>query len=211
MVKEMDNEYLNNLKVEARKEHIPILLDDTMEYILNYLKNEKIYSILEIGTAVGYSASLFSKLLEPDGYIDTIEIEELRVMQARENIEKMGLAKCINVIYGDGLDILPSLIEKNKKYDFIFIDASKGKYLDFFNYSLKLLNENGVIIADNVLYKGMVLNGYNGHKHRTAVNKLRAFLEYIQNLDGYKSEVLDIGDGISITRKEKGELNGTKS
>ena len=107
--------------------------------------------------------------------------------------------------------MLPKLVEENKKYDFIFIDASKGKYLEFFEYSLELLNDNGIIIADNVLYKGMVLSDYNGHKHRTAVNKLRQFLKYIQNLDGFKSDVIDIGDGISITRKEKEELNGTKN
>ena len=207
----MDKEYLDKLRLKARNEHIPILLDDTMEYILGYLKREKVYSILEIGTAVGYSAASFSTILQPNGHIDTIEIEEIRVVQAKENIENMDLTNVINVIHGNALDVLPKLVEENKKYDFIFIDASKGKYLEFFEYSLELLNDNGIIIADNVLYKGMVLSDYNGHKHRTAVNKLRQFLKYIQNLDGFKSDVIDIGDGISITRKEKEELNGTKN
>lgn len=194
---------MNKLRLEARNAHIPILLDETMEFVLEYLKNEKIYNVLEIGTAVGYSASCFSEILQSNGHIDTIEIEQVRVSEARNNIKNMGLSDIINVIHGDGLEILPKLIEKHNKYDFIFIDASKGKYLEFFKYGLELLNDNGIIIADNVLYKGMVLSDYNEHKHRTAVNKLRAFLKYIQNLDGFKSDIIDIGDGISITRKEK--------
>lgn len=207
----MDEQYLNELRINARNNHIPILLDNTMEYILKLLKNRKIYNILEIGTAVGYSASCFTKILQPNGKIDTIEIEEQRVNEARENIKKLELDNVINVINGDAMEILPILKSTNNKYDFIFIDASKGKYLDFFNYSIELLNDNGIIIADNVLYKGMVLSGYNGHKHRTAVTKLRNFLEYIQNIDGFTSEILDIGDGISITYKKEEELNGTKS
>ena len=88
----------------------------------------------------------------------------------------------INVHLGNALDILPKFIEEGKKYDYIFIDAAKGKYLDFYNYSLELLSDDGIIIADNVLYKGMVLSDYNKRKHRTAVNKLRYFINYIQNI-----------------------------
>ncbi len=207
----MDEIYLDKIRKEARNNHIPILLDETMEYVLDLLKKRQINSVLEIGTAIGYSASCFTKILQPNGYVDTIEIEEQRVNEARDNIEKLGLSEKINVYYGDALDILPTLISKNKKYDFIFIDASKGKYLEFFNFALELLNDNGIIIADNVLYKGMVLSDYNGHKHRTAVTKLRKFIEYIQNIVGMTSEIIDIGDGISITYKRKEEeLNGTK-
>lgn len=211
MVNIMDEKILDKIRIEARNNHIPILLDETMEYILDILKDRKIHSILEIGTAVGYSASCFTKVLQDDGYIDTIEIEEQRVNEARQNILKLGLEDKINVIYADALEALPKLINQNKKYDYIFIDASKGKYLEFFNYALELLSDNGIIIADNVLYKGMVLSEYNGHKHRTAVRKLRSFLEYIQNLEDYISKIENIGDGISITYK-KGELiNGTKN
>lgn len=198
----MDEQYLEKIKNEARSEHIPILLDDTMEYILQLLKKRKINNILEIGAAVGYSASCFTKVLQPNGHIDTLEIEEEKVNIARENICKLGLEGVIDVHLGDALKILPQLIEKKNKYDYIFIDASKGKYLEFFNYSLELLNDNGIIIADNVLYKGMVLGNYNGHKHRTAVTKLRNFIQYIQNIEGLKSEIVDVGDGIAITYKD---------
>lgn len=196
----MDREYLNELKIVSREKHIPIIMDETLEYILNIF-DRKIDNILEIGSAVGYSASCFTDLLTENGYIDTIEIEEQRVKEANDNIKRLGLDDKINVIYGNALEELPKLIESNKKYDFIFIDAAKGKYLEFFNSSLLLLNDNGIIVADNVLYKNMVLSDYNEHKHRTAVTKLRFFINYIQNIDGYTSEILNIGDGISITYK----------
>ncbi len=196
----MDINLLDSIRKNARERKIPILMDETLEYILNILKKRNINNILEVGTAVGYSAICFSQILD-SGNIDTIEIEEIRVKEANENIKNIGLDGVINVLQGDGVEVLPKLIEQNKKYDFIFIDASKGKYLDFYNYSLKLLNDNGIIIADNVLYKGMVLGDYNKRKHRTAVNKLRYFIEYIKNIDGIKSEIIDIGDGISISYK----------
>ncbi|MDD4066711.1 MAG: O-methyltransferase [Clostridia bacterium] len=196
----MNIEYLNKIKLEARNEYIPIVLDDTLEYILN-LFDKKIDSILEIGTCIGYSSACFTQLLTENGKIDTMEIEDIRVQQANENLSILGVKDKINIIQGDAIDMLPTLINANKKYDFIFIDAAKGKYLEFFNYSLQLLKDSGIIIADNVLYKGMVMNGYNGHKHRTAVTKLRNYIDYITHLKGYKSEIIDIGDGISVTKR----------
>ena len=197
----MNEKLLDEIRIDARERKIPILMDDTLEYIMNVLKNREINSILEVGTAVGYSAICFSKVLSENGYIDTIEIEDIRVKEANENIEKMGLKDKINVIHGNALEVLPKMVEEKRKYDYIFIDAAKGQYNEFYKCALEMLNDNGIIIADNVLYKGMVLSDYNERKHRTAVNKLRRFLNYIQNIDGIKSEILDIGDGISISYK----------
>ena len=197
----MNEKLLEEIRINARERKVPILMDDTLEYILNLLKNREINNILEIGTAVGYSAICFNKILSENGHIDTIEIEDIRVKEANENIEKMELTDKINVIYGNALEVLPKLVEEGKKYDYIFIDAAKGQYNEFYKYALSLINDNGIIIADNVLYHGMVLSDYNERKHRTAVNKLRRFISDIKNIDGIKSEIIDIGDGISISYK----------
>lgn len=197
----MNEKLLDEIRIDARERKIPILMDDTLKYIMKVLENREINSILEVGTAVGYSAICFSKVLSEKGYIDTIEIEEIRVKEANENIEKMGLKDKINVIHGNALEVLPKMVEEKRKYDYIFIDAAKGQYNEFYKCALEMLKDNGIIIADNVLYKGMVLSDYNERKHRTAVNKLRKFLQFIQNIEGIKSEILDVGDGISISYK----------
>lgn len=189
---------LTEIRAFGRENKIPILLDDTLEYISNILNDIKPYRILEVGTAIGYSALCFSKYLAEGGRIDTIEIESLRVEQALENIEKVGAMDKIRVLEGDALDILPYLTEE---YDVVFIDAAKGKYLEFFNHALRLCKKGGYIIADNVLYKGMVQSDYNKHKQRTAVNKLRAFIDMVLENKDLQSELIDIGDGLTVSKK----------
>lgn len=193
-------ELLKDIEKYGRENKIPILLDDSLEYITSLLEKIKPHRILEIGTAIGFSAINFSKYLDEGGRIDTIEIESLRVQQAIENIEKVGVQDKIRVLEGDALDILPYLTEK---YDVIFIDASKGKYLEFFEHALRLSPVGGWIIADNVLYKGMVLSDYNKHKQRTAVNKLRSFIDVVMETECLNSELVDIGDGLTISKKIK--------
>lgn len=193
-------ELLKDIEKYGRENKIPILLGDSLEYITSLLEKIKPHRILEIGTAIGFSAINFSKYLDEGGRIDTIEIESLRVQQAIENIEKVGVEDKIRVLEGDALDILPYLTEK---YDVIFIDASKGKYLEFFEHALRLSPVGGWIIADNVLYKGMVLSDYNKHKQRTAVNKLRNFLDVVMDTKCLKSELVDIGDGLTVSQKIK--------
>ena len=193
-------ELLKDIEKYGRENKIPILLDDSLEYITGLLEKIKPHRVLEIGTAIGFSAINFSKYLDEGGRIDTIEIESLRVQQAIENIEKVGVQDKIRVLEGDALDILPYLTEK---YDVIFIDASKGKYLEFFEHALRLSPVGGWIIADNVLYKGMVLSDYNKHKQRTAVNKLRSFIDVVMETKCLNSELVDIGDGLTISKKIK--------
>ncbi len=190
-------ELLKEIEKYGRDNKIPILLDDSLEYISNILEKVKPYRILEIGTAIGFSAINFSKYLSENGRIDTIEIESLRVEQALENIQKVGVSNQIRVIEGDALDILPYLVEK---YDVVFIDAAKGKYNEFFEHAKRLCKAGGYIIADNVLYKGMVQSDYNKHKQRTAVNKLRLFIDTVLNDEKLESELLDIGDGLMISK-----------
>lgn len=190
-------ELLNDIEKYGRDNKIPILLDDTLEFICKKLEEIKPYRILEIGTAIGFSAINFSKYLVDGGRIDTIEIESLRVEQALENIKNVGVEDKIRVLEGDALDILPYL---NEKYDVIFIDASKGKYLEFFEHALRLCKLGGYIIADNVLYKGMVMSDYNKHKQRTAVNKLRSFIDMVMENEKLESKLYEIGDGLTVSK-----------
>ena len=190
-------DYLKEIEKYGRDNKIPILLDESLEYIENILKEAKPKRVLEIGTAIGFSAICFSKFLAEDGRIDTIEIESLRVEQANENIQKVGVQDKIRVLEGDALDILPYLQEK---YDIVFIDAAKGKYNEFFEHALRLTQSGSIIIADNVLYKGYVLSDYNKHKQRTAVNKLREFIDMVLNDPKLDAKLVEIGDGLIIAK-----------
>lgn len=169
----MNKEILEQIKQEGLEQHIPIIMDDTLEVMIDYFKKIQPKTILEIGTAIGYSSICFSNYLTENGKIDTIELDEQKAKQAIENIEKMKLQEKINVIIGNAVEILPTL---DNKYDIIFIDAAKGKYPIFLENALKLIKVNGYIFADNILYKGYVMSDYNKHKQRTAVTHLREYI-----------------------------------
>lgn len=194
---------LEKIKQKALEDHIPIIMDDTLEVIERELTKSKPKRLLEIGTAVGYSAICFTEFLAEDGIIDTIEREHDRVMQAMENIKKAEVEDKINIIEGDAVEILPSI---DKKYDVIFIDASKGKYPFFLKEALRMLNKRGIILADNVLYKGYVMSDYNKHKQRTAVRNLREFLAQLQQNNELDTEILEVGDGLAIAKKKEESL-----
>ena len=190
---------INELKTICINDSIPILRDKTLEYIINIIKENKIKSILEIGAAVGYSAMCFSEYLQENGKIDTIERDEERIIQAKENFAKVGVEDKIKLYEGDAVEILPTL---NGKYDVVFIDAAKGKYPFFLEQALRMLNEKGVIIADNVLYKGYVMSDYNKHKQRTAVRNLREYIARVNEDANLDTEILEVGDGLAISYKK---------
>lgn len=189
---------IEQIKQKALEDHIPIIMDDTLEEVGKVLEQIKPRKILEIGTAVGYSAIRFSKYLSENGYIDTIERDQERVKEARENIRDLNLENKIHIFEGDALEILPTL---EGPYDVVFIDAAKGKYPIFLNEALRMLGDNGIIIADNVLYKGYVMSDYNKHKQRTAVRGLREFLKNLEENENLKTEILNVGDGLAISKK----------
>ncbi len=193
----MDKKELDKIKEKALEEHIPIIMDDTLSVIEKYLKNKKPKRILEIGTAVGYSAMCFSDFLDEDGIIDTIERDEERVKEAKINIEKVGVKEKINIYEGDAVEILPTL---NEKYDAVFIDAAKGKYPFFLKEALRMIKEDGVIFADNILYKGYVMSDYNKHKQRTAVRNLREYIKEVSENPNLETEILEVGDGLAISK-----------
>ena len=194
---------INNLKIikeKALNEHIPIIMDDTLEYIYELYNDKKISSILEIGTAVGYSAICFTKFLSDDGIIDTIERDKQRIEEAKLNIKKAEVEKQINIISGDAVEILPTI---NKKYDMVFIDAAKGKYPIFLEHALRLLKNDGIILADNILYKGYVMSDYNKHKQRTAVRNLREYIKETTEDPNLITEILEIGDGLAVSKRRR--------
>lgn len=193
----MKDNVLNEIKKRALEEKIPIIMDDTLLTIKKYIDSKKIDKILEIGTAVGYSAICFSEFLSEDGKIDTIEREEERVIEAKENIKKMELEDKINIFEGDAVEILPKM---NEKYDMVFIDAAKGKYPFFLKEALRMLNDDGIIFADNILYKGYVMSDYNKHKQRTAVRNLREYIKEVSENPNLKTEILEVGDGLAISK-----------
>ena len=194
----MNKVELAKIKEKALEEHIPIIMDDTLDVIAKILIEKRPERILEIGTAVGYSAICFSEYLKENGRIDTIEKDEQREAEARENIKKVGVENKIKLYEGDAVEILPTLDEK---YDVVFIDAAKGKYPFFLEQALRMLKDDGIILADNILYKGYVMSDYNKHKQRTAVTHLRQYIKEITENPELETEILEVGDGLAISRK----------
>ena len=196
----MDKNKLEEIKQKALENHIPIIMDDTLEVIEKELKKAPPKRILEIGAAVGYSAMCFSEFLAEDGIIETIERDEERIKEAKVNIKNVGVEDKINLYEGDAVEILPTL---NGKYDVVFIDAAKGKYPFFLKESLRMLKPNGVILADNILYKGYVMSDYNKHKQRTAVRNLREYIKEVTEDPNLETEILEVGDGLAVSRRKK--------
>ena len=188
---------LEKIKQKALEEHIPIIMDETLEVIEKYLSKNKPNRILEIGTAVGYSAICFTQFLAENGVIDTIEREADRVEEAKKNIQLAEVEDKIHIYEGDAVEILPTL---NQQYDVVFIDAAKGKYPFFLKEALRMINQEGIIFADNILYKGYVMSDYNKHKQRTAVRNLREYIKEVSENPNLETEILEVGDGLAVSR-----------
>ena len=196
---------IESIKKKSLEEHIPIIMDDTLEVIKEILIKEKPARILEIGTATGYSSICFATILlenciDEDSssiLIDTIELDEERANEAIRNIKEMNLTNTINVFIGNAVEILPTF---NEKYDIIFIDAAKGKYPIFLKESIRLSHKNTIILADNILYKGYVMSDYNKHKQRTAVTHLREYIKEATENEKLETEILEVGDGLAISK-----------
>lgn len=193
-------EVLNNIKKEALENHVPIIEDDSLECIENILKEVKPNKILEVGTAVGYSAIQFSKYLYGENAkIKTIEIKENMYNKAIENITNMELTDKIEVILADGTKYMKEIPDA-EQYDIVFIDAAKGQYLVYLEEAIRLTKVGGIVIADNMLYRGRTLSDYNEHKHRTATNRLREYLKIMEEDERLDSKLVKVGDGLAISK-----------
>lgn len=188
---------LNEIKIYAKNNNVPIIEDDSLEYIINYIKDNKYISILEIGTAIGYS-SISLALSNDKLNITTIEKDINMYHLAISNINNINFNNRIKVILGDALEV-----EIKDKYDLIFIDAAKSQYIKFFNKYSNNLNDNGTIITDNLKFHGQVNNYKNitSKDLRELVGKIIKYIEFLKENKEYNTKFIDVGDGISISKK----------
>ncbi|MGE5629288.1 MAG: O-methyltransferase [Solirubrobacterales bacterium] len=183
----------------ARQNHVPIIQKDSanlLEFFITLLRPKK---ILELGTAIGYSSIIMSKCAGPNTKITTVERDEKLIQQASINIKNFGLENNINILQGDCLDILKNL---DGEFDIIFMDAGKSHYKDYFPYCAGLLKEGGIIISDNVLFRGMVASDELFKRRMvTIIKKMRKYLEMLSNNDEFITSVIPMGDGIAVTTR----------
>lgn len=182
----------------AHENNVPIVTKEVAEYLKFIVKTHKVKNILEVGTAIGYSGILMAKeIVGQDGKLYTIEIDEERYNQAQENIKKSGLNNIIS-IKGDAVEEIKK-IEEN--FDFVFIDASKGHYMDFFEDSIKLLNKNGIIFIDNIMFRGYLYKEYP-KRFKTIVKRLDSFIDSLYNREEGDFVLLPFGDGVGLFYKK---------
>lgn len=192
------NTFLESMERFAFINHIPIIQPEVAKLLEVIVKISNAKNILEIGTAIGYSAIIFSTASN-DIRVTTIEKRDEMVQIAKDNIQEAGLSGKIQILEGNAEEILPEI---EQKFDLIFIDAAKGQYMELLSLSIHLLHPGGVIISDNVLYKGMIAsNQYVVKRKKTIVKRMRTYLAHIMNHPQLASCILPIGDGVSISYK----------
>lgn len=205
------NDFLADLREDSESKRVPIILKDTELFLLNLIRMKKPTRILEIGTAVGYSASCFASV-SLDVRITSLEVSDIMYKTATENIQLRGLADRIQIILGDAKESLKELKNEmidisNEGFDMVFIDAAKAQYKEFWDGSIELCKEGAVIISDNVLLKARTASDefITEKRQKNMVKKMREYIQYITNLDYADTSVLSIGDGIafSILRGQK--------
>lgn len=196
-IKEKD-ELILEMEAYAQEYNVPIVTKEVAEYLRFLVSSYKIKNILEIGTAIGYSGILMAKeIKENNGKLYTIEIDEERYNLAQENFKKSGLSNIIS-IKGDALEEVKKI---NDTFDFIFIDASKGHYMEFFEDSYKLLNEGGIIFIDNIMFRGYLYKEYP-KRFKTIVKRLDSFIDYLYKRDD-RFVLLPFGDGVGLYFKQR--------
>ena len=182
-----------------KDEYVPILRDESISFLYDLAKKLQPKKILEIGTYIGYSASILLSS-SPNCTLDTVEIKEENAKLARENLKNFG--ERVKVFCQDAKDFIETKLKEKKKYDFIFLDGPKGQYIRYLPILKELLESGGVLVADNVYFHGMVkMEGKIPHKHRSIVNNLRQFINEISIDLNLQTTIYDIGDGISVSYK----------
>ncbi|MBO5454027.1 MAG: O-methyltransferase [Clostridia bacterium] len=188
---------LKELEIFAKENQVPVIYPEVRSMLDVLCKIHRPARILEIGTAIGYSALVMNNALNGDVSITTVERDPVMSTKALENFRK-AKADNIRLIEDDGVVVLDSL---SSKFDMIFIDAAKGYYNEFFDRCINLINDNGLIICDNVLYKGMTATDelLTRHRQKTIVVRMREFLEMICNHPKLSTSIIPIGDGVSVS------------
>ncbi len=192
---------LKEMEIYAEENNVPIITKDVAELLKVLIKLKAPKTILEVGTAIGYSSILMAKYMENDYKILTVERNEGYIQIANDNIQKAGMNGKIQVILGDAEEILKDI---NESFDIIFVDAAKGQYMDFFKDTISKLKIGGLFVCDNVLFRGMVAEKSLVIRRKiTIVKRLKKFLHYISNNEALQTSIIPIGDGVSISCKLK--------
>ena len=191
-------EDLSSLKDYASQNSVPIMFDEGIEFIVNYIKENDVRFILEIGTAIGYSAIKFAQI-NPEIRIFTIEYDIERYQKAVENITKLNLDDQITVFLGDALKF-----DFTEKFDLIFIDGAKSQYINFFEKYKNNLLENGVFISDNLFFHGMVEDISLTQNYSTIklIRKLKRYIDFLKANTEFETTFYQIGDGVAVSRRK---------
>lgn len=199
------NDELGKLRTDAEKHHVPIIVRETEAFFLNLARMKRPRRILEIGTAVGYSAICFAAVL-PETEIVSLEHSEKMYRAALANIERCGLSGRIRIKHGDAVEILKEMRNSmadadSEGFDLVFIDAAKSYYKKFWDSCIPLCRKDAVILSDNVLLKARTASDeyITERRQKTSVKRMREFIRYISNLDYAETAVLPLGDGVAVS------------
>lgn len=196
-------EFLRQLEKKALSEYVPIIKKPTQSLLRFLIQNNKPEQILEVGTAVGFSSIFMSQFIGEHAHITTIEKMEERIVQAKDNRKKAGKDEQITILEGDAAVILKELKEKENVYDMIFMDAAKGQYLNFLPDIFDLLKPGGLLVSDNVLQDGDIIESRYAvtRRNRTIHCRMREYLYELTHSDSFETVVLPIGDGVMLSTK----------
>ena len=201
-----NGELCDEMEKYAHENFVPIIRKEMESFLRVMVEIKKPKRILEVGTAIGYSAIMMASVM-PDGCtITTIENYEKRIPIARANIEKSGMNDRIRLIEGDAMEVIPGLEEK---FDFVFMDAAKGQYINFLPHVMKKLQPEAVMISDNVLQEGDIIESRFGieRRNRTIHSRMREYLYQLKNMEEFHTTIVPIGDGITVSvYKEKRKI-----
>jgi predicted O-methyltransferase YrrM len=188
---------IRDMELYAEENHIPIIQPEVAQLLKVLVKGFESKKILEIGTAIGYSAVILAEAAGKDAEVVSLEINKDMARKARLNIERVGLNDRIEVIQGDARFVLNKI---EGKFDFVFIDAAKGHYGEMFENVLQNIRPGGIIVCDNVLFRGMVASDSLVKRRKiTIVKRMRKFLKYITQHQQLDTAIVPIGDGVSIS------------
>ena len=190
-------EEISEIKEDAKEHAVPIMMDDSIDFICKYIEEHNVQSVLELGTAIGYSAMRFANVSD-DIFVSTIEIDIERYQQAVRNIHGNNLMDRITVFLGNALSYT-----FKEKFDLIFIDAAKSQYINYFEKFKNNLTENGAIISDNLFFHGMVEDLSLTHNYSTIklIRKLRRYIDFLKTNQEFETIFYSLGDGISVSKR----------
>ena len=181
----------------AREKNIPIMEKDGIAFLMKYIKAHNIKSVLEIGSAIGYSAILMASS-SPDVKVTTIERDETNYMECLKNVKKCGFEQKVNVVFQDALELN---LAEGTEFDLIFIDAAKGQYIKFFEKYKFFLAKGGTIITDNLKFHNYVGKSkeIESKNLRQLVTKIENYIDFLKNNEEFDTEFIDVGDGLSVS------------